>query len=65
MYITAPESISMAYFINPSHQSVCLYAYPPILARKQSYRSNKYTCNIEEAGYIILYAVHVKTNEGW
>jgi hypothetical protein len=28
MYIVTPESISVAYFINPSHQSVCLYVYP-------------------------------------
>jgi hypothetical protein len=28
MYIMAPEPISTAYFINPSHQSVCLYLYP-------------------------------------
>jgi hypothetical protein len=33
LYIMAPEPISKAYFINPSHQSVCLYAYPPIVAR--------------------------------
>jgi hypothetical protein len=30
MYIMAPEPISSAYFINPSHQSVCLYVYPPL-----------------------------------
>jgi hypothetical protein len=30
MYITAPEPISTAYVINPSHQSVCLYVYPII-----------------------------------
>jgi hypothetical protein len=35
MYIIAPEHISTAYFINPSHQSVCLYVYPPIVARLQ------------------------------
>jgi hypothetical protein len=28
MYIMAPEPISTAYYINPSHQSVCLYVYP-------------------------------------
>jgi hypothetical protein len=28
MYITKPESILTAYFINPSHQSVYLYVYP-------------------------------------
>jgi hypothetical protein len=27
MYIMAPEPISTAYFINPSHHSVCLYVY--------------------------------------
>jgi hypothetical protein len=30
-----PEPILMAYFINPSHQSVCLYLYPPLVARQQ------------------------------
>jgi hypothetical protein len=35
MYITAPEPISTAYFINPSHQSVCLYVYRPIVARQR------------------------------
>jgi hypothetical protein len=28
MYIMVPEPISTAHFINPSHQSVCLHAYP-------------------------------------
>jgi hypothetical protein len=32
-YIMAPEPISMAYFLHPSHQSVCLYAYSPTVAR--------------------------------
>jgi hypothetical protein len=31
MYILAPEPITLAYFVNPSHQSVCLYVYPTIL----------------------------------
>jgi hypothetical protein len=35
MHITAPEPISTAYFINPSHQSVCLYVYPHTVARQQ------------------------------
>jgi hypothetical protein len=34
MYIMAPEPISTAHFINPSHQSVCLYVYPPNVARQ-------------------------------
>jgi hypothetical protein len=35
MYVMAPEPISTAYFINPSYQSVCLYVYPPIVARQK------------------------------
>jgi hypothetical protein len=34
MYIKEPEPISAAYFINLSHQSVCLYVYPPLLDRQ-------------------------------
>jgi hypothetical protein len=35
MYTTAPESISTAYFVSPSHQSVCLYVYPLIILRQR------------------------------
>jgi hypothetical protein len=35
MYIMAREHISTAYFINPSHQSVCLYVYPRVIARQR------------------------------
>jgi hypothetical protein len=35
MYIVEPEPISTAYFINTSHQSVCLYVYPFIIARQR------------------------------
>jgi hypothetical protein len=48
MYIRAPERISTAHFVNPSHQSVCLYVYPLLLlgmARWKRYRCNEYTCN--------------------
>jgi hypothetical protein len=34
MYTMAPKHTSTAYFINPSHQSVCLYI-TPIVARRQ------------------------------
>jgi hypothetical protein len=34
MYITPPEPISTGFFINASHQSVCLYVYPPIVGRQ-------------------------------
>jgi hypothetical protein len=32
MFIIASDPISTAYFINPSHPSVCLYVYPLIIA---------------------------------
>jgi hypothetical protein len=35
MYIMAPEPVSTAYYINPSHQSVCIYVYPLIVARQR------------------------------
>jgi hypothetical protein len=28
MYVMTPEPISMKYFLNPSHQSVCLHVHP-------------------------------------
>jgi hypothetical protein len=34
-YIIAPEPISTTYFINLSHQFVCLYVYPPPFIAKQ------------------------------
>jgi hypothetical protein len=33
-YITAPEPISMVYFISPSSHSVSLYVYPDMVARQ-------------------------------
>jgi hypothetical protein len=33
-YIMTAEPISTAYFINPSHQSVCLYVCTLIIARQ-------------------------------
>jgi hypothetical protein len=35
MYIIAHEPISTACSINPSHQSMCLYVYSPIVARQR------------------------------
>jgi hypothetical protein len=32
---TAPEPITTVCFMKPSHQSVCLYVYPPIVAMQQ------------------------------
>jgi hypothetical protein len=34
IYIMAPEPISTAYFINPSHLSVCVYMYLHIVGRQ-------------------------------
>jgi hypothetical protein len=34
IYIMAPEPLSKAYFMHLSQQSVCLYVYPPIVARQ-------------------------------
>jgi hypothetical protein len=34
-YIMAPDSISTAYFTNPSHQSVSVYVNPLIVARQR------------------------------
>jgi hypothetical protein len=35
VYVMALEPISMVRLIDPSHQSVSLYMYPPIVARQQ------------------------------
>jgi hypothetical protein len=35
MYTMAPEPISTANFINPAHQSVCLYVYSFIVAEQR------------------------------
>jgi hypothetical protein len=35
MYVMTPEPISTLYFVNPSHQSVCLYVYPIVVARQR------------------------------
>jgi hypothetical protein len=51
MYTIVPELISKAYFINPSHQSVCLYVYPTLFLGNGSvkrYRGNEYTSNERE-----------------
>jgi hypothetical protein len=34
-YIMVPEPILMAYFINPSHKSACLYVHPHIAATQR------------------------------
>jgi hypothetical protein len=62
IYIMAPEPISKAYFINPSHRSVCLYVYHPIVARQQLRKNvtavtNTPLKNRRIVGRVIFYAV--------
>jgi hypothetical protein len=35
VYVVEPKPISKTYFINPCHQAVCLYVYPPLVAGQQ------------------------------
>jgi hypothetical protein len=35
MPIVAPEPMSTAYLMNPSHHSVCLYVYTAIITRQR------------------------------
>jgi hypothetical protein len=35
IYVVVPEPISVAYFINPPNQPVCLCMYPPNVAKKR------------------------------
>jgi hypothetical protein len=35
IYIMAPEPMSTTYCIDPSHQSLCLYVYPPVVVRQR------------------------------
>jgi hypothetical protein len=48
---------------SPSHQSLCLYVYPPIVARQllgKGYRGNEYTNNNRRiVGHVVFYAVRV------
>jgi hypothetical protein len=48
MHIITPEPISMAYLINPFHQSVCLYVYPQIIARQRLGKNIIAATNTEE-----------------
>jgi hypothetical protein len=52
MYTMTCKPISMAYFTNASHQSVCLYVYPLSLLG-----------NSRIVGHFILYAVHIVSKE--
>jgi hypothetical protein len=54
-------AIWTAYFTNPSHQSVCLYVYPPIVARQ---RLGKHVpAELRIVWHVVLYGVRVVTKE--
>jgi hypothetical protein len=66
MYIMAPKPISTVYFINPSHQSVCLYVYRLLLlgTSVKWYCSNEYTSNKRKiVGSVFLYVVRAISEE--
>jgi hypothetical protein len=67
MNIVAPRPISAAYFINPSHQSVCMLRIPLSLVRNGSlkrYCGNEYTRNNRRiVGPVVLYATRVVSKE--
>jgi hypothetical protein len=68
MYVMTPEPISTAYLRNPSHQSVCRYVYPSIVAkataRYKFYRGDEYTHNNRRnVGRVFFYAVRVESKE--
>jgi hypothetical protein len=57
MYIMAPEPISTAYFINPSHEF--LYMWNSV----KRCRGNEYTFNKTIVGSVVFYAVRVVSME--
>jgi hypothetical protein len=64
----APEPISTAYFINPSHQSVCLNVHPLIDARQQRGKNITAATSTQSSrrmvGRVNFYAVHVVKKRG-
>jgi hypothetical protein len=67
MYNMVIEPISMDYFINPSHQSVCLSMSPHLNARQRfgrNFAEVTNTCNNKRiVGRVILCAVSVLSGE--
>jgi hypothetical protein len=52
--IMAPESISTACFINLSHQFVCLYVYPLLVARQRLGKNVAAVTNAQATGLVFL-----------
>jgi hypothetical protein len=67
MYIMTPEPISKAYFINPSHESVCLQVHLLIVARQRLGKNFAVAMNtqatIKIVGRVVFYAVRVVSEE--
>jgi hypothetical protein len=63
VYIMAPEPVSAAYFISPSHQSACLCVYVPIIARQRLGKNVTAATNESNnriiVGRVVFYAVCV------
>jgi hypothetical protein len=65
-YVLTPDFISTAYFINPSHQSACLYAYSHITARKRLGKNVTAATNTRNSRIVwcvVFYAVRVVWKE--
>jgi hypothetical protein len=69
-YIMASEPISSTYFKNSSHQSVCLYVYPPLALPGNGSGiclASRYIatiiCNNRIVERVVFYAVLVVSNE--
>jgi hypothetical protein len=64
MYIMASEPMTTSYFINPSHQSVCLYVYPTIVAGQRIDKNSPIVAR-QRLGKIVTMATntHATTEE--
>jgi hypothetical protein len=64
MNIMAVEPISEAHFINPSHQSVSVWASPHFVASQQLSTHVSVTKNADSNRRIFFYTVRVLSQEG-
>jgi hypothetical protein len=65
-YIMTPEHISTVYFINPSHESVCLYVYLLSLLGNGSVKTlprRRMHTNKKIVGRVVFYEIRVATKE--
>jgi hypothetical protein len=66
MYIMVPqEPLSTAYFINPSHQSVCLYVYLGIVVKQRLCRNVTATINTHATIEELLDAIFFIFSLSW